>query len=319
MAAGGDGPDRVPADGDRDDRVPANDDGDGQDAAGRDRSSFDLDDFLRAALAEDLGERGDLTSDATIAEDAEATAHLVAREAGCIAGLGAALRVFQLVDDRLATGGLLSDGALVIEGDLLATVAGPARSILAAERLALNLLGQLSGVATATRALVDEVEGTSATIVDTRKTVPLLRSLQKHAVVAGGGRNHRMGLYDQVLIKDNHIEAVGSAAEAVRRARRHLEAVHAGEGISVEVEIENVADLESVIEAGADVVMLDNMPAAEMRQAVELADGRVLLEASGGITLETVREVAETGVDLISVGWLTHSAPALDVALEFET
>ena len=165
---------------------------------------------------------------------------------------------------------------------------------------------------------MDEVEGTRATIVDTRKTVPLLRSLQKHAVVAGGGRNHRMGLHDQVLIKDNHIQAVGSAAEAVGRARRHLAERYGGEGIAVEVEIESVADLEPVIEAGADVVLLDNMAPGEMRRAVEIAGGRVLLEASGGITLETARAVAESGVDLISVGWLTHSAPALDVALEFE-
>lgn len=243
----------------------------------------------------------------------------MAREAGCIAGLGAALRVFELLDDGVATGALVADGALVAEGDLLATVAGPARAILAGERLALNLLGQLSGVATATRALVDEVDGTGATVVDTRKTVPLLRSLQKAAVVAGGGRNHRMGLHDQVLIKDNHIEAVGSAAEAVRRAHAHLDSEHPDEGITVEVEIENVADLEPVIDAGADVVMLDNMSPEEMKQAVELANGRVLLEASGGITLETVRAVAESGVDLISVGWLTHSAPALDVALDFES
>lgn len=281
-------------------------------------SAFDLDDFLLGALSEDLGERGDVTSDATIPADAEATAHLVAREAGCIAGLGAALRVFELLDDRLATGALVADGALVGQGDLLARIAGPARPILAGERLALNLLGQLSGVATATRALVDRVEGTRASIVDTRKTVPLLRSLQKHAVVAGGGRNHRMGLYDQVLIKDNHVEAVGSAAEAVRRARVSLQAVHEAEEITVEVEIESVADLESVIEAGAHVVMLDNMSPAEMREAVERAHGRVLLEASGGITVETVREVADTGVDLISVGWITHSAPSLDVALDFD-
>lgn len=280
--------------------------------------AVDIDDFLLAALAEDLGVRGDLTSNATIPEDAEATAHLVARQAGCIAGLGLALRVFQLLDDGVATGALVSDGAIVAEGHLLATVTGPARPILAGERLALNLLGQLSGVATATRALVDAVEGTRATIVDTRKTIPLLRSLQKHAVVSGGGRNHRMGLYDQVLIKDNHVESVGSAAEAVLRARAYLEEEHEGRDITVEVEIEGVTDLESVIDAGADVVMLDNMSPDEMRQAVAIANGRVLLEASGGITLETVRAVAESGVDLISVGWITHSAPALDVALDFE-
>ena len=207
----------------------------------------------------------------------------------------------------------MSDGDVVEAGTKLATVTGPARSILAGERLALNLLGQLSGVATATRALVDRVEGTSAQIIDTRKTVPLLRSLQKMAVVAGGGGNHRMGLYDQVLIKDNHLEAVGSAAEAVRRAR-----VDVGPDMTVEVEIEDLAVLESVIEAGADVVMLDNMPPDMMKAAVEAASGRVLLEASGGITQESVRAVAESGVDLISVGWLTHSAPSLDVALDFE-
>jgi nicotinate-nucleotide pyrophosphorylase (carboxylating) len=157
------------------------------------------------------------------------------------------------------------------------------------------------------------VDGTDATVLDTRKTTPLWRSLEKRAVVAGGAGNHRMGLYDQVLIKDNHIEAVGSAAEAVRRARAHV-----GDSMKVEVEIESLDDLTAVIEAGADIVMLDNMAPAEMRRAVEIAGGRVALEASGGITLGTIREVAETGVDFISVGWITHSAPALDVALDFE-
>jgi nicotinate-nucleotide pyrophosphorylase (carboxylating) len=199
-------------------------------------------------------------------------------------------------------------------GTRLATVRGDARSILSVERLALNLLGQLSGVASATRALVDRIDGTRARIIDTRKTVPLMRELQKMAVVAGGGGNHRMGLYDQVLIKDNHIEAVGSPAEAVRRAR-----VHVGDDMTVEVEIERLEDLESVIEAGADVVMLDNMAPDVMRQAVERANGRVLLEASGGITHQTIRAVAESGVDLISVGALTHSSPSLDVALDFES
>mgnify|MGYP002624152689 CR=1 FL=1 len=224
-----------------------------------------------------------------------------------------ALRVFELLDDEVATGALVQDGEVVAAGTRLATVNGPARSILAAERLALNLLGQLSGVATATRALVDRVEGTGARIIDTRKTVPLLRALQKQAVVAGGGANHRMGLYDQVLIKDNHVEAVGSAAEAVRRAKASV-----APEVKVEVEIESLEVLEDVIEAGADIVMLDNMAPESMRRAVEQAAGRVVLEASGGVTLETVRAVAESGVDVISVGWITHSAPSLDVALDFE-
>ena len=207
----------------------------------------------------------------------------------------------------------MADGDLVEAGAVLASVQGPARSILAGERVALNLLGHLCGVATATRALVDRVEGTDATVIDTRKTTPLWRQLEKMAVEAGGGRNHRMGLFDAVLIKDNHIRAVGSADEAVRRARANV-----GDIMHVEVEIENVGDLEAVIAAGADIVMLDNMAPAEMRRAVAVAGGRCLLEASGGVTLENIREVAETGVDLISVGWITHSAPALDVALDFE-
>ncbi len=237
----------------------------------------------------------------------------MARQAGCIAGLAVALRCFEILDENVEIGALAQDGDVVTAGSRLAIVRGATRSILSAERLALNLLGQLSGVATATRALVDQVEGTGTRIVDTRKTVPLLRELQKMAVIAGGGGNHRMGLFDQILIKDNHIEAVGSPAEAVRRARAHV-----GEEMTIEVEIETLADLESVIEAGADVVMLDNMPPEDMRQAVEQAEGRVLLEASGGITDATVRAVAELGVDLISVGALTHSSPSLDVALDFE-
>lgn len=272
----------------------------------------EIDAFLRAALQEDLGEAGDVTSAATIPDDALATAHLVAREPGCVAGLAVALRTFQLLDATVRVRSRAADGDRVPAGAVLAEVSGPARALLSAERVALNLLGQLSGVATATAALVDAVSGTSALIVDTRKTVPGLRALQKSAVRAGGGGNHRMGLHDAVLIKDNHIAAVGSPAEAVRRARAHV-----GPDFRVEVEIEALADLEPVIEAGADIVMLDNMPPETMRLAVERARGRCLLEASGGITLDTVRAVAETGVDWISVGWLTHSAPSLDVALDF--
>ncbi|HSH76580.1 MAG TPA: carboxylating nicotinate-nucleotide diphosphorylase, partial [Longimicrobiales bacterium] len=253
------------------------------------------------------------TSAATIRADVDSVARIVARGRGCIAGLGPALRTFELVDASVATAALVTDGAVVGEGTELASVAGPARSLLAAERVALNVLGHLSGVATATRALVDRIEGTGATILDTRKTTPLWRSLEKAAVRAGGGANHRMGLFDAVLIKDNHVQAVGSVAEAVRRARTAV-----GGDVQVEVEVERVSDLEGAIEAGADVVMLDNMRPAEMRKAVELARGRCLLEASGGITRRNIRRVAETGVDFISVGWITHSAPALDVALDFE-
>ncbi|MEX2465686.1 MAG: carboxylating nicotinate-nucleotide diphosphorylase [Gemmatimonadota bacterium] len=253
-----------------------------------------------------------MTSASTIPETAVATAKLVARQRGCVAGLVAALRTFDLMDGDVRIERLAADGDVVPAGTVLARIRGPARSLLSAERVALNVLGQLSGVATATRALVDRVSGTHARIVDTRKTVPGLRALQKAAVLAGGGANHRMGLYDAVLIKDNHIAAVGSAAEAVRRARAHV-----GPDFRVEVEIESIEILEAVIAAGADIVMLDNMEPALMREAVRRTAGRCLLEASGGITLDTVRPVAETGVDWISVGWLTHSAPSLDVALDF--
>ena len=222
------------------------------------------------------------------------------------------MRAFELTDPRVATAALVLDGTMVDAGSVVGSVRGPARAILAAERVALNLLGQLSGVATATRALVDRIEGTRARILDTRKTTPLWRVLEKRAVVAGGGANHRMGLYDAVLIKDNHVQAVGSVAEAVRRARAKV-----GAEMHVEVEIERLDDLEPAILAGADIVMLDNMSPAWMRKAVELARGRCALEASGGVTLENVRRIAETGVDFISVGWITHSAPALDVALDF--
>jgi len=238
---------------------------------------------------------------------------LVARAPGCIAGLGVALRTFQLVDPAVQVGALVTDGTEITAGTMLATVTGPARSLLAAERVALNLLGRLSGIATATRELVDRIEGTGAEILDTRKTTPLLRALEKEAVRAGGGRNHRMGLYDAVLIKDNHIEAVGSVGEAVRRARARV-----GRDVHVEVEIDRVAQLDEAISAGADIVLLDNMRPAELRRAVERAAGRCLLEASGGITLANVRRVAETGVDFISVGWITHSAPSLDIGLDFE-
>jgi len=270
--------------------------------------------LLAAALSEDLGRAGDLTSRATIPADAEAAANIVARTAGCIAGLAPALRVFELLDPAVAVAALVTDGTVVKRSAVLASLRGPARAILAGERVALNLLGHLSGVATATRALVERIDGTGATILDTRKTTPLWRALEKAAVRAGGGANHRMGLYDAVLIKDNHVEAVGSVAEAVRRARKAV-----GRKMHVEVEIDRLVDLEPAIEAGADIVMLDNMGPGAMKKAVALARGRCKLEASGGVTLRNVRRIAETGVDFISAGWITHSAPALDVALDFDS
>ncbi len=274
---------------------------------------MNVDEILKAALREDLGSAGDITSEVTIPEDAQATARVVARAPGCIAGIAPTLRVFSLLDARVSTQALVSDGDMVAAGTVLVTLTGPARAILGGERVALNLLGRLSGIATATRALVDQIAGTRAKILDTRKTTPLLRALEKMAGVAGGGTNHRMGLYDAVLIKDNHIRAVGSPAKAVMLARAQV-----APEIQVEVEIETLADLEGVIEAGADVVMLDNMAPHALRAAVAQTAGRCILEASGGISAKNIRSVAETGVDLISVGCITHSAPILDVALDFE-
>ncbi len=273
----------------------------------------DIDALLQHALSEDLGLAGDLTSRATIPETGRSTARIIAREAGRISGLAAALRVFELVDPTLVLHGTSSDGAAATVGETLATARGSTRSILSAERVALNLLGHLSGVATATSALVEAVEGTSARITDTRKTTPGLRSLEKAAVRDGGGINHRFGLFDAVMIKDNHLAAVGSVAVAVEQARNGV-----GHTVTVEVEADTVQQASEAAECGADIVLLDNMNPAVMRTALKAIAGRCIVEASGGITLETVRLVAETGVDVISVGWITHSAPSLDVALEIE-
>jgi nicotinate-nucleotide pyrophosphorylase (carboxylating) len=269
--------------------------------------------IVRRALEEDLGRAGDLTSQAVVPAAASAAGSVVARGAGVVAGLPFAAAVFALVDRAVEVEPRAADGDRVAAGAVLASVRGPARALLAGERTALNLLGRLSGVATATRELVDAVAGTRAIVVDTRKTTPGLRALEKYAVRCGGGRNHRFGLDDAILIKDNHVEVAGGVGEAVRRAK-----AHAGHLVKVEVEIRRLEELEPAIGEGADVVMLDNFALADLRAAVAAAGGRVLLEASGGITRATVRAVADTGVDLISVGWITHSAPALDVALDFD-
>jgi nicotinate-nucleotide pyrophosphorylase (carboxylating) len=271
----------------------------------------DTDDVIRRALDEDLGGTGDLTSMATIPADAVSEARIVARAPGRLAGVDVAARVFELVDPDLAIRTVVTDGSQVGAGAVLIELAGSTHSILAGERVALNLLGHLSGVATATSHFVAAVAGSGAAISDTRKTTPGLRALEKRAVVAGGGTNHRFGLYDAVLIKDNHIAAVGSIADAVKRARANV-----GHTVTVEVEAETLDQVAEAVAAGADVVMLDNMDLTEMRASVALIGERAVVEASGGITSETIEAVASTGVDVISVGAITHSAPALDVALE---
>jgi nicotinate-nucleotide pyrophosphorylase (carboxylating) len=270
-------------------------------AAGEARSARDN---SRAWLAEDVG-AGDVTSAAVIDEDAVCEARIVLKEPGVVCGLAVAAAVFDELGARLQP--LAADGDPVEPGPV-ASVDGPARAVLTGERLALNLLGRLSGIATLTRRYVDAIEGTGATILDTRKTTPGLRELEKHAVRCGGGTNHRLGLFDGVLIKDNHLRLVPSIGEAVARAR--------DAGLPVEVECDTLDQVAEALDAGADRILLDNMSPDELRAAVARADSGAELEASGGVTLETVREIAETGVDFISVGALTHSARALDCSLE---
>ena len=271
-----------------------------------------IDGVLARALEEDLSSAGDITTAAVVPAGREVQGSIIARGQGVVAGLPAALGAFTLVDPTTQTDAAVQDGAHVTAGEVLASVSGHAHGMLAAERVCLNLLGHLSGIATATAEVVALIAHTRATIVDTRKTTPGLRALEKYAVRAGGGANHRFGLHDAVLIKDNHLEAAGGVTLAVKAARAAV-----GHMVTVEVEVENMEQLKAAIAAGADVVMLDNMSTQEMRAAVEVNAGRCLLEASGGITPATVVAAAESGVDMISMGWITHSAPRLDVALEF--
>jgi nicotinate-nucleotide pyrophosphorylase (carboxylating) len=267
---------------------------------------------VRAALAEDLGLAGDITSNACIAADAVSRAAIVARAAGVVAGTELAIAAFRLADPAIGVALKNGDGARLSKGDCVLTVDGPSRGVLAAERVALNFLGHLSGIATATAALVGAVKGTNAKIVCTRKTTPGLRAFEKYAVRCGGGHNHRFGLYDAVMIKDNHIAAAGGIEKALKAAKES-----AGHMVKIEVEVEDLAGLEEALRHGADIVMLDNMSLADMKRAVEINGGRAVLEASGNVTLDTVRAIAETGVDVISSGWITHSAPCLDLGLDF--
>jgi nicotinate-nucleotide pyrophosphorylase (carboxylating) len=271
-----------------------------------------FDGLIVAALDEDLSQAGDLTTESVIPIDATSVAVVVARSAGVVAGLPVAARVFEFLDPDIEISVGVDDGVEVEAGSVLMELDGPSRPILVAERTALNLLGRASGVATATRALVDAVAGTGARIVDTRKTTPGLRALEKYAVRMGGGANHRFGLYDAVMIKDNHIVAAGGIRSAVESARARV-----GHTVKIEVEVTSLEELSELLEVGADIVLLDNMEPSEMTRAVELVAGRMITEASGNVTLESVRRIAETGVDVISVGWITHSAPNLDVALDF--
>jgi nicotinate-nucleotide pyrophosphorylase (carboxylating) len=268
--------------------------------------------IVRHALEEDLGRAGDLTSDLVVASETRAAARLVARASGTVSGLVAAERAFLLVDQEVCLAVQIADGSPATPGAILATVEGRARSLLSAERVALNFVGHLSGIATATRALVDAVAGTKARIVCTRKTTPGLRILQKYAVRCGGGFNHRFGLDDAVLIKDNHIAASGGVRYAIERARAGL-----GHITTIELEVDTLAQLEEALSLGVETILLDNMNTTDLKSAVALAMGRATLEASGGVSLSTVRAIAQTGVDYISSGAITHSAPSLDVALDF--
>ncbi len=273
-----------------------------------------VEDAVRRALAEDLGRAGDITSIATIPEGRKSIAKLAARKPGVLSGLACAAEVFAQLDPSIEFRAKKRDGDTLKAGDVAAEISGNARPILSAERTALNFATHLSGIATLTAAFVARVKHTKAQIVCTRKTIPGLRALEKYAVRCGGGMNHRFGLDDAILIKDNHIAVAGGVAAALKAAR-----ASAGHLVKVEIEVENLDELAEVLNAGgADVALLDNMDTATLKRAVEIATGRLALEASGGVDLDTVGAIAETGVDMISVGALTHSAPALDLGLDVE-
>jgi nicotinate-nucleotide pyrophosphorylase (carboxylating) len=274
-------------------------------------TEFNLLDFVQRVLAEDLGKGGDVTSSATIDADARFTAEMNARQQLVLAGLEIAAAFFRSLDPDVEIELLASDADRVEPGTTLIRLSGNARAMLAGERSALNTLQHLSGIATLTRSYVDAIEGTGAILLDTRKTIPGLRALEKYAARMGGAQNHRMRLDDGVLIKDNHVAVCGGVAEAVRRAKE------ANTGLQVQVEVDRVDQIEPALAAGADRLLLDNMPPPVLRDAVALVAGRVPLEASGGVNLDTIRPVAETGVDYISVGRITQSAPAVDIGLDY--
>jgi nicotinate-nucleotide pyrophosphorylase (carboxylating) len=268
--------------------------------------------LVRATLLEDLGRAGDITTDAIVAPDLEVKCVFAARQPGVVAGLELARLAFALIDPAIRLDAEKEDGATLAKGDIIARIEGPARGIFTAERTALNFLGHLSGIASATASIVAVIKGTKAQVVCTRKTTPGLRAIEKYAVRAGGGGNHRFGLDDAVLIKDNHVAIAGSISEALRRAR-----AHAGHLVKIEVEVDTLAQLTEALDQKADAVLLDNMSPDQLAEAVKMVGGRAVTEASGGITLANAAAIAASGVDLMSVGWLTHSAAVLDIGLDF--
>ena len=270
-----------------------------------------LEPMVRMALLEDLGRAGDVTTDAVIPAEARSTVALVARQNGVVAGLDLAMLAFQLLDPGIEIRVERADGSTLAPGAVIATLSGPARGLLTAERTALNFLSHLSGIASATSRVVAAVKGTRASICCTRKTMPGLRAIQKYAVRVGGGSNHRFGLDDAVLIKDNHVAMAGGVRPAVERVRAHV-----GHMVKIELEVDSLAQLEEALSLQLDAVLLDNMAPPMLREAVAMVNGRMITEASGRITPETAPEVAATGVDLISIGWLTHSVAILDIGLD---
>jgi nicotinate-nucleotide pyrophosphorylase (carboxylating) len=268
--------------------------------------------LVRTALLEDLGRAGDITADAIVAADQQASLALRVRQPGIVAGLDVARCAFQLASPDIRLRTERPDGSIVAPGEIIATIEGPARGLLTGERTALNFLCHLSGIATATASLVAAAQGTKAQVVCTRKTTPGLRALEKYAVRAGGGSNHRFGLDDAILIKDNHIALAGDIRTAIERAK-----AHAGHLVKIEVEVDTLSQLDQVLALGVDAVLLDNMTVEDLRQAVAMTGGHAITEASGRITAATAKAIAATGVDLISAGWITHSSAALDIGLDY--
>lgn len=274
-------------------------------------SKQQMDEVILRGLSEDMN-YGDITTDSLLKEEVPVKGNLIAKESGVLAGVLFFSRVFEILDDKIQIEYMKKDGDRVQKGDLIAIMSGDARTILKGERTALNLLQRLSGIATMTHELTEAVSGTKARIVDTRKTIPGMRIVEKYAVKMGGGFNHRYNLSDAVLIKDNHIRAVGSITEAVSRGRKAIPHT-----MKIEVEVESIEEVKEALAAGAEIIMLDNMTCKAMKEAVELIAGRAIVEASGNVSIQTVKEIAETGVDIISCGAITHSVKALDISLKF--